>query len=110
MSFDPAVMTAVKELAPSIPRGIVSGIYAGAGWWLDRLGEERAYRLSHLIESGSVEPDFFSYHVKALPTAVTRFVREALKIPLFTWTVRTAEERAVATQWADAITFEGFQP
>ena len=48
--------------------------------------------------------------MKALPTPVTRFLREAMHIPLFTWTVRTPQERAVAAQWADAITFEGFEP
>ena len=110
MSFDPAVMAALKALAPDIPRGIVAGLYAGPGWWMDRLDQERAFRLSHLLESGPAEPQFFSYHVKALPTPVTRFLREAMHIPLFTWTVRTPQERAVAAQWADAITFEGFEP
>jgi len=110
MSFDPAVMAAVRSLNPAIPRGIVAGIYDGPGWWLDRLDATRAFRLSHLLESGPAEPDFYSYHVKALPTPVTRFVREVLKIPLFTWTVRTAAERAVAGDWADVMTFEGFEP
>jgi glycerophosphoryl diester phosphodiesterase len=110
MSFDPAAMSAIKDLAPAVPRGIVSGIYQGDGWWLDRLDAERAYRLSHLLESRQATPDFFSYHVKALPTPVTRFVREVLGLPLFTWTVRTAEDRTIAEKWADAITFEGFEP
>jgi glycerophosphoryl diester phosphodiesterase len=110
MSFDPAVMAALKTLAPTIPRGIVAGLYEGPGWWLDKLGKERAFRLSHLLESGPAEPQFFSYDVKALPTPVTRFAREVLHIPLFTWTVRTPQERTVAAQWADAITFEGFEP
>ncbi len=110
MSFDPDAMAAIKDLAPAVPRGIVSGTYQGDGWWLDRLDAERAYRLSHLLESRQATPDFFSYHVKALPTPVTRFVREVLGLPLFTWTVRTAEDRAVAEKWADAITFEGFEP
>jgi glycerophosphoryl diester phosphodiesterase len=110
MSFDPAVMTALKALAPAISRGIVAGLYEGPGWWLDKLGKDRAFRLSHLLESGPAEPHFFSYDVRALPTPVTRFAREVLHIPLFTWTVRTPQERAVAAQWADAITFEGFEP
>jgi glycerophosphoryl diester phosphodiesterase len=110
MSFDPGVMAAIRDLAPSIPRGIVAGLYQGPGWWLDRLSPERAEGLSQLLESGPAQPDFYSYHVKALPTPVTRFVREVLGIPLVTWTVRTAEERAVAERWADAITFEGFEP
>jgi glycerophosphoryl diester phosphodiesterase len=110
MSFDPAVMAAFKTLAPVIPRGIVAGLFEGPGWWLDKLGKERAFRLSHLLESRPAQPQFFSYDVRALPTPVTRFVREVLHIPLFTWTVRTPQERTVAAQWADAITFEGFEP
>ena len=106
MSFDPVIMTGMKALAPKTPRGIVSGLYRGEGWWLDRLDPDRAYRLSHLIESGPVEPDFFAYHVAALPTPVTRFLREAMRVPLFTWTVRTPAELATAAQWADAPIFE----
>ena len=29
MSFDPAVIVAIKELAPEVPRGIVSGLFEG---------------------------------------------------------------------------------
>jgi glycerophosphoryl diester phosphodiesterase len=110
MSFDPVVMARMRELAPTVPRGIVSGVYQGKGWWLDRLSAERAYRLTHLLECGPVQPQFISYHVKALPTPVTRFLREGLEMPLFSWTVRTEEERAVSAQWADAPTFEGYLP
>jgi len=110
MSFDPAVMKAIKELAPGVPRGIVSGLYEGPGWWRDKLDEKRAYALSHFLESRSAAPDFYAYDVKALPTPVTRFVREVLDLPLFTWTVRTPEQRAIAERWADAPIFEGYEP
>lgn len=110
MSFDPAVVAALGELAPAVPRGIVSGLYQGSGWWLDRLDGARAFRLSHLLESRACELDFVAYHVADLPTPVTRFVREALAMPLFTWTVRTAAHRATAAEWADAMIFEGFVP
>lgn len=110
MSFDPAVMTGIRALAPQIPRGIVSGLFAGDCWWRGKLGPERAYSLSHLLESGPAAPDFYAYDVAALPTPVTRFVREVLGLPLFTWTVRTQEQREVAARWADAPIFEGYVP
>jgi glycerophosphoryl diester phosphodiesterase len=110
MSFDPAVMTAIRELAPGVPRGIVSGLYDGNGWWRDKLDDRRAYALSHFLESRPVAPDFYAYDVKALPTPVTRFVREVLGLPLFTWTVRTPEQRKIAERWADAPIFEGYEP
>ena len=110
MSFDPAVMTAIRALAPDVPRGIVSGQFIADCWWRDQLGPERAYSLTHLLESGPAAPDFYAYDVKALPTPVTRFVREVEGLPLFTWTVRTEEERATAARWADAPIFEGYEP
>jgi glycerophosphoryl diester phosphodiesterase len=110
MSFDPAVMTAVRELAPEVPRGIVSGQFLADCWWRDKLGPERAYSLTHLLESAPAAPDFYAYDVNALPTPVTRFAREVLGLPLFTWTVRTEEQRATAARWADAPIFEGYEP
>jgi glycerophosphoryl diester phosphodiesterase len=109
MSFDPRVMAVLAELAPKVPRGIVAGKYEGKGWWLDTIGMERGGRLTDLLESGPVAPSFYAYHVKSLPTPVTRFVREVEKIPLFTWTVRTAADRKVAAKWADAPIFEGYE-
>jgi glycerophosphoryl diester phosphodiesterase len=110
MSFDPAVMTAIRALAPGVPRGIVSGLFAGDCWWRGKLGPERAYNLTHLLESGPAAPDFYAYDVTALPTPITRFVREVLGLPLFTWTVRTQEQRDAAARWADAPIFEGYEP
>jgi glycerophosphoryl diester phosphodiesterase len=110
MSFDPVIMARLAELAPTVPRGIVAGRYEGDGWWLDVLGPERGRRLTDLLESGPAQVSFYSYHVKALPTPVTRYVREVQGLPVFCWTVRTPDDRAVAAQWSDAPTFEGFEP
>lgn len=113
MSFDPAVMAAIRELAPEIPRGLVSGLYTHDDpeddWWAGKLSRERAFALSHLLESRDVAPDFIAYHVKALPTPVTRYVREVQGLPLFTWTVRDAADAAVAAKWADAPIYEGIR-
>jgi glycerophosphoryl diester phosphodiesterase len=110
MSFDPDFMVAVKEYAPSVSRGIVSGSFEGEGWWPDKIDKARAYLLRNLLESRPAAPDFYAYQVGALPTPITRFVREVLGMPLFTWTVRSPEERAIAARWADAPIFEGYQP
>ena len=107
MSFDPAVMALVRERAPQVPRGLVAGRYREEGWWSDRLTRARAADLSDLLESGAADPDFIAYHVRDLPTPVTRYIREVQGLPLFTWTVRTPDDRAVAARWADAAIFEG---
>jgi glycerophosphoryl diester phosphodiesterase len=112
MSFDPAVIVALRTLAPGVPRGIVSGSYRnpdGTQWWADKVPEPRAFDLSQLLESEPAAPHFFAYHVKSLPSPITRFVREVVRMPLFTWTVRSDEDRLIAAQWADAAIFEGFE-
>lgn len=112
MSFDPSVMAALRPLAPQVPRGIVSGNYlkgdAEDHWWEDRLTHERAERLTHLLESGPADPQFYAYDVKALPTPVTRYAREVQGLTLFTWTVRDDADRDAARRFADAPIFEGF--
>jgi glycerophosphoryl diester phosphodiesterase len=110
MSFDPAVMAGIRSIAPDIQRGIVSWLFAADCWWRGTLGPERAYALTHLLESGPAAPDFYAYDVNALPTPVTQFVREVLGLPLFTWTVRTQEQSQTAARWADAPIFEGYEP
>jgi glycerophosphoryl diester phosphodiesterase len=112
MSFDPAVLVALKQLAPGVPRGMVSGSYRnpdGTQWWADKVPEPRAFNLAQLLESGPAAPHFFAYHVKSLPSPITRFVREVVRMPLFTWTVRSEEDRLIASQWADAPIFEGYE-
>lgn len=109
MSFDPRITEALVMLAPAVPRGIVAGRYEGDGWWLETIGAERGARLTDLLESGPSAPSFFAYHVKSLPTPVTRYLREVQGLPLFTWTVRSPEDRKVAATWADAPIFEGYE-
>ena len=110
MSLDPAAMIALRGLAPHVPRGIIARLYQGDGWWRGLLDEQRAYRLSHLLESGPAEPSFFAYHVQSLPTPVTQFAREVMRIALFAWPVCTEDDRRRAADWADAPIFEGFEP
>lgn len=113
MSFDPAAVTPMRDLAPDVPRGIVSGNYlmesAHDHWWEHILTRERAERLTHLLESGPAAPSFYAYDVMSLPTPVTRYVREVQRLPLFTWTVRTQAQRTIAGAHADAPIFEGFR-
>jgi glycerophosphoryl diester phosphodiesterase len=110
MSFDPAIMTGIRSLAPNLPRGMISGNYVGRGWWGRKITAKRAASLRNFLESGPVAPDFYAYDVNALPTPVTRFAREVEGLPLFTWTVRSEEQRATAERWADAPIFEGYEP
>lgn len=109
MSFDPGVVRRMAMMAPGIPRGMVAGNYDppdGAPWHADQLSAERRYRLTHLLESRDLEMSFVNYDVAALPTPVTRYLREVAGLALFAWTVRTAEGLAAQRTWADAPVYE----
>lgn len=112
MSFDPAVISTLQTLAPTIPRGLVSGSYradSGDHWWHDKLTTARAAHLRDLTDFDRLGCSFAAYECAALPTPVTQRLRST-GIPLFTWTVRTLAGRAHAATHADAMIFEGFEP
>lgn len=113
MSFDPDVMVIMRELAHEIPRGIVSGSYtdgAGETWWPGKISAERGQRLANLDESQPVGPSFYAYHVGSLPHPAIQHARDAQRLPILTWTVRTAHDREIAKAYADAAIFEGAAP
>ena len=112
MSFDPAALMVLKDLAPGIPRGLISGSYVardGSQWWPTRLSPARAASLRDLTDVQAVDASLVAYLVDALPAPQTQALRTR-GIPVFAWTVRTPTERALATIHADAMIFEGFTP
>lgn len=112
MSFDPAVMAEMRSLAPSIPRGIVTGSYRypdGRPWYPHQLSDARRNALANLEESVPADPYFYAYDVRALPSPVAQRIRNDLGLPLFTWTVRTEAQRETARLHADAPIFEGYE-
>jgi glycerophosphoryl diester phosphodiesterase len=48
--------------------------------------------------------------VDELPAAAPWIARNVFGCPLLTWTVSTAEQRAIAARHADQMIFEGFVP
>ena len=90
MSFDPALVEAVRAAAPSLTRGIVA---------------ER-----DLMASWRARPQFIAYSVKALPALAPLAARALFGLPLLTWTVRSADDRRRAARWADQMIFEGSGP
>jgi glycerophosphoryl diester phosphodiesterase len=53
--------------------------------------------------------DFVSYDVKALPNAFVKEVKDR-GMPVISWTVRDSEAADLTYEYADQITFEGFDP
>lgn len=108
MSFDPASMTTMRRLAPSIPRGMLGGKWAAA----DRPTLSAGSRLANrwLIAAPMVRPAFVAWDVTALPAWPPLALRRFFRLPLLAWTVRTESERVTARQWADQVIFEDFDP
>lgn len=108
MSFDPAMMTTMRKLAPTLPRGMLADRFTAADWPLLSRPQRLANR--SMIGAATVLPDFIAYDVGALPASAPLALRHFFRLPLLTWTVRTAKDRATARAWADQIIFEGFDP
>lgn len=94
MSFDPRVGRWFADHAPRIPRGLVVG----------EVGTLRRM-LRLLVGLRVARPHFLACDLSALSSRIVRMAR-ARAVPVLTWTVRTAEERAHAETMADQIIFE----
>lgn len=90
MSFDPLLMHWVRAKAPAIRRGLVVA---------DRLGWFRRW-----LAMRHARPDFLAVETAAAARPWARRARR--KIPLYCWTVRTAEQRERCRPFADALIWE----
>jgi len=97
MSFDHWLVREFPVHAPDIPRGLTA--------WGNAQHDIEAHfsMLAHDI-------DFVSFDVNALPNPFVSFVRERLRLPVITWTVRNEAAVEQTFRHADQMTFEGFAP
>lgn len=108
-SFDPAIVAALRALAPTIPRGIVAmNDYSYPDYVELDAGQKHA--LANLLHFNETLPDFLSWKVSDLPCAAPFLCQRALGLPVTGWTVRTPEDRERASHHADQMVFEGFRP
>jgi glycerophosphoryl diester phosphodiesterase len=109
MSFDPDQVMALRELIPARPRGIVAEReYTETDWPKATPAQRRGMlQLRHAFRT---RPHFVAWWVDELPAAAPWIARNIFGCPLLTWTVSTAEQRAIAAHHADQMIFEGFVP
>lgn len=103
MSFDPVLIAAVCELAPSLPRGLVAENRTAS-----ELGQGGIP--GYLRNALRARPQFLAWSVGDLPSVAPLAGRFVLGLPLLTWTVRTQAQRETARRYADQMIFEGFRP
>jgi glycerophosphoryl diester phosphodiesterase len=108
-SFDPAVVAALRQLAPQLPRGIVAESHYDHPEW-QKLSRDARHAMANLLHFPQTQPDFLSWHVGDLPAGAPFLCRHLAHIPVMTWTVRTAEDRRRAAAHADQMVFESFVP
>ncbi len=108
-SFDPDQVTALRELIPSRPRGIIAERHYTESDWPEASPAQRR-GMTHLRHFLRMQPDFVAYRVDDLPSAAPWIARNLFGCPLLTWTVRTQEQRRRAARHADQMIFEGFVP
>lgn len=109
MSFDPAAIEAIRQIAPGLPRGIVAERHYSHHEW-DPLPPAAKRRMRHLLHAHRTRPHFIAYSVEDLPAAAPLIARHVFGLPLLTWTVRSEEDRRTAMRWADQMIFEGWRP
>ncbi len=108
-SFDPAIVSLLRRIAPAIPRGIVAQARYEGGEW-DALDEGRRRAMAEFQHWGETEPDFISFGHLDLPGQRTLMPRILSGKPVMTWTIRSQAESDRALAFADQIVFEGFVP
>lgn len=111
MSFNTAIVAALRESAPKVPRGaIVGGQQMLAGLWTGQRGPRQGAAAVRTLGPERTGVNFYAVDVKLVSFARKWMSKHAPDLPLFTWTVRTPRQRAAAARWADAPIFEGYEP
>jgi glycerophosphoryl diester phosphodiesterase len=109
MSFNPNLVTAVRKLAPDLPRGITAERYYSHEHW-NALSSREKTQLGFLLHLPTTRPHFIAYAVHDLPAVAPQVAHFVLGLPILAWTVRTEDDRRRAKRWANQMIFEGFRP
>ncbi|QDB99747.1 glycerophosphodiester phosphodiesterase [Mesorhizobium sp. 8] len=97
MSFDHWLIRDFARDVPGIPGGLTA--YGRE----NKLIEAHFSMLAHDLA-------FTSYAAGDLPNPFVTFVRDRLKMPVITWTIRDQPAIDITFRYADQMTFEGFEP
>ena len=104
MSFNPHSIARMALLAPDLTRGIVTSAYRYADWPLSKATCDHLREIPDYDRSGA---SFISHEVDDLSRPRVAELRK-IGAMVCCWTVRSTEIEAAARQYADNITFEGY--
>jgi len=109
MSFDPASITAIQHLAPSLCRGAVAEAFIDDEA-RSLLSPAKRFYLRHLLHIGRSKPHFLAYNVAHLHYPAPQIATRLFKYPLLAWTVRTRNDLARAKRYGAIPIFEDLRP
>lgn len=104
MSFNPHSVARMAQLAPDLPRGLVTGGFDPSEWPIPVTTCDRLRKISDFVTSGA---SFISHDKHDLASARVAELRKA-GTPVLCWTIRSPAEEIEARQFADNVTFEGY--
>ena len=104
-SFNPFSLGWFRRNHPDLCRGQIS-----CSFDTDDMADWKKVILAHYGMNWMSRPQFISHHWKQLPAVVPALLRRLLRMPLLTWTLRSAEEQNQALRHADNFFFEGYEP
>jgi glycerophosphoryl diester phosphodiesterase len=108
-SFDPRIVAHWHSLGTDIPVGIV-GMSEYSHHEYDACTPAEKHAMANVLHLPQTKPDFLSWRVRDLNTAVPFLWRSGMGKPLMSWTVRTPDDVAMVKRHADQMVFEGFLP
>jgi glycerophosphoryl diester phosphodiesterase len=107
MSFNPHVVAAMKRLAPSLPRGLVTCAFLPSRW--PQLSHDACRHLRSIADFGRSGATFVSHAWTDLGSPRVAELK-AGGTPVLCWTITSPQVEAEARRMADNITFEGYLP
>ena len=105
MSFNPHSTAKLAQLAPEIPRGIVTSAYDFAEW--PELTPEICDRLRDIPDFEPSQACFISHESYDLDRPRVQQIRDN-GVPVLCWTITSDDEEAAARAFADNVTFEKY--
>ena len=105
MSFNPNSVAAMRDLAPNIPRGLVTEDFLKADDW--RVPEARLRELNDIPDYDRVEACFVSHNHSHFPSEPVQELKSR-GANVLCWTVKSPEEEKQARLIAENVTFEGY--
>lgn len=105
MSFNPHMVAQVAEIAPDVPRGLISSAWRK----IDEahVPVDTRAELAAIPDFERIGADFLSHDHTNLDSPRVEQLK-ARGVPILCWTIRTAQQEHVARKVADNVTFEGY--